>query len=115
MDAERKLKKVKIALMRSPLFALMQGVMMVGSTKIADDVPTACTNGRDEIYGRAFVEKLPERELAFLVAHEAGHKLFRHLTVWQKLYKENQSFNNPSFHSRKKTPKKYQNHHYESR
>lgn len=94
MDAERKLKKVKINLMRSPLFALMQGVMMVGKTSIDPSVPTARTDGRDEVYGRAFVDALPEKELAFLIAHEAGHKLFRHLNVWQKLYKENASLAN---------------------
>ena len=48
MLEERKLQKAKITLMRNPKFALLQGVMMVGRTSVADDVPTACTNGRDE-------------------------------------------------------------------
>jgi predicted metal-dependent peptidase len=85
---ERKLKKVKINLMRNPNFAMWSGLMMVGKTSISDDVPTACTNGRDEIYGREFVKKLDERELAFVVLHECLHKAFRHLTTWTRLYKE---------------------------
>ena len=88
MNAERKLAKVKIALMRNPKFAFWQGILMVGKTSVSDDVPTACTNGRDEIYGRAFVEKLDERELAFVIMHEAMHKCYRHLTTWRKLYEE---------------------------
>jgi predicted metal-dependent peptidase len=86
---ERKLKKVKIALMRNPLFALYQGVMMVGKTSLRDDIPTACTNGRDEIYGRTFVKELDEKELAFVVMHECMHKVYRHLTTWKKLHEEN--------------------------
>lgn len=86
---ERKLKKVKIALMRNPLFALYQGVMMVGKTTLRDDVPTAATNGRDEIYGRKFVKELDEKELAFVVMHECMHKTYRHLTTWTKLHAEN--------------------------
>lgn len=88
MNEERKLQKAKITLMRNPKFALLQGVMMVGRTKVADDIPTACTNGRDEIYGREFVKNLREAELCFVIAHEAGHKMYRHLTTWKKLHDE---------------------------
>ena len=85
---ERKLKKVKIALMRNPLFAFWSGIMMVGKTILSDDIPTACTDGRDEMYGREFVKKLSEKELAFVVLHENMHKGLRHLTTWRKLHKE---------------------------
>jgi predicted metal-dependent peptidase len=88
MLEERKLQKAKITVMRNPKFALLQGVMMVGKTHVRDDIPTACTNGRDEMYGRAFVQKLSDRELAFVIAHEAGHKMYRHLTTWTKLHTE---------------------------
>jgi predicted metal-dependent peptidase len=83
---ERKLKKVKINIMRDPDFALWSGIMMVGKTYIDDNVATACTNGRDERYGRKFVAELSEKELAFVVLHEAMHKAYRHLTTWRKLY-----------------------------
>ena len=48
---ERKLKKIKIGLMREPRFALWSGLMMIGKTSIDDNIPTAATNGRDDIYG----------------------------------------------------------------
>ena len=91
---ERKLKKVKISLMREPMFAQWQGAMMIGTTSIVDDLPTAATNGRDEMYGRAFVEQLNEKELAFVVMHECLHKLYRHMTTWQKLAKEDHHLTN---------------------
>ena len=62
---------------------------MVGKVEVSDVIPTACTNGKDVIYGRAFVDGLNDKELAFLVLHEAMHKAYRHLMVWQKIAKEN--------------------------
>lgn len=89
MLEERKLQKAKVTLMRDPRFALLQGILMVGRTKITDGLPTAMTNGRDEFYGREFVKTLKDAELNFVVAHEAGHKMYRHLTTWKRLYVEN--------------------------
>ena len=88
MLEERKVQKAKITLMRNPKFALLSGVLMVGKTSVVDNIPTACTNGRDERYGRAFVKSLRDQELNFLVAHENGHKMYRHLTTWRKLHDE---------------------------
>jgi predicted metal-dependent peptidase len=82
---ERRLKKVKIALMRNPKFALWSGIMMGGKTAIRDDIPTAGTNGRDEFYGREFIQGLDDKELGFVVLHENLHKAFRHLFIWKKL------------------------------
>mgnify|MGYP003349352263 FL=1 len=50
---------------------------------------SASTNGRDVVYGRAFVDSLNDKELAFLVVHEAMHKAYRHMSVWKNLAKEN--------------------------
>lgn len=94
MLEERKVQKAKITLMRNPKFALLSGVMMVGKTSVVDNIPTACTNGRDERYGRAFVKSLRDQELNFLVAHENGHKMYRHLTTWKKLHDEDHALAN---------------------
>lgn len=91
---ERRLSKVKIAIMRNPKFALWSGLMTVGKTRIDDHVPTACTNGRDEIYGREFVKSLDDRELAFVVLHETLHKAYRHLFTWRKLFDEDKQLAN---------------------
>ena len=94
MLEERKLQKAKIALMRSPKFALLSGILMVGTTRVDDNIPTACTNGRDERYGRAFIKELRDVELNFLVAHEGYHKMYRHLTTWRKLHDEDHDLAN---------------------
>ena len=94
MLEERKLQKAKINLMREGKFALWSGIMMVGRTTVSDTVPTACTNGRDEAYGRKFVAELRETELNFVVLHESMHKAFRHLTTWKKLYDEDSDLAN---------------------
>jgi predicted metal-dependent peptidase len=94
MIEERKVQKSKISLMRDPRFALLSGVLMVGRTSVCDKTRTAATNGRDDTYGRDFVKKLREAELNFVVAHEAAHKMFRHLTTWRKLHDENHALAN---------------------
>lgn len=94
MTAERKLKKVKINIMRQKEFALMSGLMMAGTTKIIDRDVLAGTDGYNEFYGRKFVETFSEKEVGYAVVHEAGHKMFRHLTIWQKLFKEDRELAN---------------------
>jgi len=88
MLEERKVQKSKITLMRDSRFALWSGILMVGRTSVVDSIPTACTNGRDEKYGRKFVAELKEPELNFVVLHENLHKAYRHLTTWKKLHDE---------------------------
>lgn len=85
---ERKLKKVVIDLMRNPIFADMSGIFMLGKKSVVEGFPTAGTNGRDEVYGTEFISTLDEKELAFVVVHEAYHKMLRHLTTWRKLHDE---------------------------
>lgn len=96
MDAERKLKKAKIDVMRAkiPSLRLWSGVMALGKTSLCDKTPTAYTNGRDEVYGRAFVERMPTKQLSSVVLHEAMHKGLRHLTVWRKLFEEDRNLAN---------------------
>jgi predicted metal-dependent peptidase len=95
---ERRLKKAKVSIMRSTLpgLRLWAGVLMIGKTELRDDIPTACTNGRDEMYGRAFIDGLKDKEIAFVVLHEAMHKALRHLTVWRGLYKQDPRLANAS-------------------
>jgi predicted metal-dependent peptidase len=96
MQPERKLKKAKIDVMRSQLpgLRLWAGLMSVGKTSLCDNTPTAYTNGRDEVYGTAFVEALPVAELSFVCLHEAVHKGLRHLTTWRKLYEADPQLSN---------------------
>ena len=83
----RRFKRVRIALMRSPQFMACGPVMMLGTNTIDDHTPTAYTNGRDEVYGRAFIESLDDKELGFVIMHETFHKMCRHMTTYQSLWK----------------------------
>ena len=91
MTPERKLKKAKIDVMRSTLpgLRMWSGIMSIGKTTICDNTPTAYTNGRDEVYGRAFIESLPTPQVSFICVHEAIHKGLRHLTTYIKMFKKN--------------------------
>jgi predicted metal-dependent peptidase len=74
--------------MKDPRFCLYSGIFMMGRTSVDEDIPTACTDGYNTMYGRKFMDKLIEQETRALVLHENLHKAFRHTTVWEPLYKE---------------------------
>ena len=87
LNAEERLSKAVVAIMGHPRYTALAGVLMLGEKTIEEDIPTACTNGRDVKYGRAFVDGLTDAELRGLVLHEdEGHKLYRHLTTWRWMY-----------------------------
>jgi predicted metal-dependent peptidase len=89
LTAEQRIERAHVQLMKDKDFCLFSGVFMIGDVKVSDVVPTAYTNGRDVTYGRSFVEGLDDKELNFVVLHEAMHKAYRHLFVWKKLAQEN--------------------------
>lgn len=89
LTVEQRISKAVVDIMANPKYIALAGVLMIGERTVRDDIPTACTNGRDEMYGREFVEGLSDAELRFVVLHENYHKLYRHLTTWRHLYKEN--------------------------
>jgi predicted metal-dependent peptidase len=89
LTPEQRLSKAVVDIMGNPKYVALAGILMIGTRSIDDNVPTACTNGRDELYGRGFVDTLTDAELRFLVLHECYHKLYRHLTTWRHLYDEN--------------------------
>jgi predicted metal-dependent peptidase len=89
LTAEQRIERAHSQLMRHKDFCLFSGVFMVGKVVVDEVTPTAKTNGRDVTYGRAFVDRLDDKQLAFLVVHEAMHKAYRHLMVWKNLAKEN--------------------------
>jgi len=89
LTAEQRIEKCHIDLMKSPHFVAYSGILMIGECKIKDDIPTACTNGRDVYYGRKFVESLNDPDLRGVILHEAKHKMYRHMATWQHLHKQN--------------------------
>ena len=94
LSTEQRLSKAVIDIMGNPKYVALSGVLMIGERSVEDKCPTAATNGRDEIYGRAFVDSLSDPELRFLVLHECYHKLYRHLVTWRHLYDQNPTLAN---------------------
>ena len=94
LSVEQRLQKAVSDIMMNPKYIALAGLLTLGERGVKDDVPTACTNGKDEWYGRGFVESLSDPELRFLVLHEVYHKLYRHLITWQHLYKQNATLAN---------------------
>jgi predicted metal-dependent peptidase len=86
LTANQRLFKATTDIIGRDEFIALAGVLMIGSKQVVDGLPTACTNGRDEMYGREFVDSLTDAELRFLMLHECYHKMYRHLTTWQHLY-----------------------------
>ena len=86
LTAEQRLEKAVMSVMAHDKYVGLSSVLMIGDRTVSDTVPTACTNGRDEQYGRTFVDGLTDPELRFLVLHECYHKMYQHLTTWKHLY-----------------------------
>jgi predicted metal-dependent peptidase len=88
LTAEQRLTRAVIDIMDDRRYKALAGVLMIGKKSVSDSVPTAATNGRDEIYGRAFIEKMNDASLRFVILHENYHKLYQHLITWRHLYDE---------------------------
>ena len=96
LTAEQRITKAVVDITAHPRYMALAGVLMVGNKTVSDDVPTACTNGRDETYGRAFVDSLTDAELRFVILHECYHKMYRHLITWKHLHDKNHNTANMS-------------------
>lgn len=64
--------------LKHPYFSRVGGVMVQGEVDISTEVPTAATNGRDEIYNPDFVTPFNRKQLRYLRIHELFHKYFKH-------------------------------------
>lgn len=95
---EERMSRATVAWMkREPTLA---GVLMIGDVSLPDTLNgklfTACTNGRDELYCRAFMDALNDAQLRFVKIHEVYHKMYRHPTTWGHLAKINNILTNMS-------------------
>jgi predicted metal-dependent peptidase len=89
LTAEQRIERCHIDLMNHPNFVAYSGILMIGSVKVDDKCPTAYTNGRDVVYGRQFISELTEPELRGVILHENKHKMYRHISTWHHLWKQN--------------------------
>ena len=91
LTPEQRVSKAVVDIMANPKYTALAGVLMIGERRVETDpakCPTAYTNGKNEVYGADFIADLNDKQLRFLVLHEVYHKLYRHLTTWQHLYKQ---------------------------
>jgi len=86
---EQRLEKAVCALMSEQYLMPLCAVMMLGKRTTDDKLPTACTDGVNEKYGRKFVKDCSDSALRGCLLHELGHKMYRHLTTWSHLWKIN--------------------------
>jgi len=91
MKVSDRIKKCHISIMQHKKFCVYSGILACGSVTITDEVPTAATDGWNVKYNEKFINDFlsTDPELRFLVLHEATHKAYRHLSVWQSLNDEN--------------------------
>lgn len=94
LTVEQLIQKDHVALMKDPKYCLYSGIIMIGRTEVKDDVPTACTDGRNTYYGRDYMAKQASNKRKGVILHENLHKAFRHTTVWRHLFKENPNMAN---------------------
>ena len=88
MTPETRLKKAHIALMKHKDTALYSGIILMGTSKVVDNCPTAYTDGVNKRYGRKFIEKLSEPELQALVLHENLHVALNHIGRFRQKFEE---------------------------
>lgn len=84
---ERDFKRKRIEIMRSPKFVELGPLMMLGTREFTRDIPTACTNGRDEKYNPDFIFQWGDKGAGFINLHENYHKAGRHLEVYAPLHR----------------------------
>lgn len=96
MKVERRFKAIKIGLMRSKEFGLLQGVAMHGKTYLTTDIPTAMTNGKDCWFNPDFIFGFPngDKAAAFVMVHEWLHKAGMHFSTYKSLHKINPMVSN---------------------
>jgi predicted metal-dependent peptidase len=91
LTAEQLISKTKVSIMNDDEWKWMAGIVMMGTASVVDGdhrVQTAATDGLNEVYHRDFIEGLTLPQVKFIILHENFHKMFRHLFVWQNLWKE---------------------------
>lgn len=89
MTALQKIERAHVELMAHRDTMEYAGVIMVGKYSVDENVPTACTNGIDCRYGKAFINSLSDSDLRGLILHENLHKAFQHTFLWRHLYDQN--------------------------
>lgn len=94
-SVEERLSRTHYQIMRHPQWCAFAGIAMMGTSKVVDDVPTACVDVRgNRLFGRKFMEGLNDQEFNYVVLHEIMHFAMMHLSVWRDLFKSDPMLTN---------------------
>jgi len=93
-ELDKRLKSARLHILRHPKFAVYSGVIALGKTEVTADHPamqannikTACTDGYNKYFHPDFIIGLTDKQLRFLVLHEAVHIACEHTFVWRKMF-----------------------------
>lgn len=88
MTAEERILRQRTKIMQEDRCLGVASVLMIGEWRVVSDIPTAATNGRDVMFGRAFVDSIDDATLRFVILHEYFHLMFMHMTMWKHLFDE---------------------------
>ena len=90
-SVEVMITKAHSKLMRHIETRAMCGIFVSGTNEIVDDgsVATACTDGWNKYYGKAFMEKLTLPEVTGIVLHENLHVFCKHMVRFRAEMKRN--------------------------
>lgn len=85
MNTLDRIRKAHVAIMSHKTWCAYSALLACGKVEVKDDCRSAYTDGWNVVYGPAFVESLNDRQLRLLVLHEATHKAYRHLHIYQDI------------------------------
>ena len=92
---ETRIKRGHITLMKHPQTALYSGVMLMGTSAVEDNVPTAYTDGVNKKYGRKFLESITsESKVRGLILHENLHVALKQVVHGHAMFMENRKMAN---------------------
>jgi len=86
LTVEQRLHRAYFQILNESKYVHLASVMMIGTQTVIDEDITACTDGRDVLYGRKFMHSLSDEEMRFVILHEVYHKMYRHLRTWKHLH-----------------------------
>lgn len=81
LTPNQKIQAANIDCMRHHKFALLSGIICMGKSEVKDNMPTACTDGKNKYYGTEFISDLTRKELRFVVLHENFHVALKHCVL----------------------------------
>lgn len=87
LTLEQRIQKSAVSIMAHPKWSALAGIIMIGKRGVSETAPTAYTDGANVMFGRAFFEHMVDAKLRFVDVHEQFHKMYRHLTTWDWMYK----------------------------